>query len=151
MNLEITGTGRCIPELQVPNQNFSGNEFYTREGERINQEGEEVIRKFQEITGIRERRYARPDQQTSDLATIAAQRAIDDAGIDPETLDGIIFAHNFGNIPHGKIQSDILPSLATRVKHNLKIKNHQQVSQRIKRKSPRISFKSIKSIKVIKY
>ncbi|WP_421751249.1 3-oxoacyl-ACP synthase III family protein [Croceimicrobium sp.] len=123
MNLEITGTGSCIPELQVPNQNFSGNEFYTREGERINQEGEEIIRKFQEITGIRERRYARPDQQTSDLATIAAQRAIDDAGIDPETLDGIIFAHNFGNIPQGKIQSDILPSLATRVKHDLKIKN----------------------------
>jgi 3-oxoacyl-[acyl-carrier-protein] synthase-3 len=123
MNLEITGTGSCIPNLKVPNSEFSKNEFFTREGTRIDQDGETIIQKFQEITGIRERRYADPQQQTSDLATIAAQRAIDDSGVNPEELDGIILGHNFGNIPHGKIQSDILPSLATRVKHDLKIKN----------------------------
>ncbi len=123
MNLEITGTGSCIPTIKVPNEAFKNNEFYTRSGERIDQEGETIIQKFEDITGIRERRYAQPEQQTSDLATIAAQRAIDDSGVDPEMLDGIILAHNFGNIPHGKIQSDILPSLATRVKHDLGIKN----------------------------
>ena len=32
-------------------------------------------------------------------------------------------AHNFGNVKQGAIQSDILPSLASRVKQNLKIKN----------------------------
>lgn len=123
MNLEITGTGSYIPNLKVPNSDFSKHQFFTREGEAIDLDGDTIIQKFREITGIRERRYAEPQQQTSDLATIAAQRAIDDSGVNPEDLDGIILGHNFGNIPHGKIQSDILPSLATRVKHDLKIKN----------------------------
>jgi hypothetical protein len=37
-------------------------------------------------------------------------------GIDPETIDYIIFAHNFGDVKAGTTQSDMLPSLATRVK-----------------------------------
>jgi 3-oxoacyl-[acyl-carrier-protein] synthase-3 len=123
MNLEITGTGSFIPEQKVTNSSFYENKFYTPEGEFIDQPGQETVRKFKEITGIAERRYAKPEQQTSDLASIAAQEAIADAKIDAETLDGIIVAHNFGDIPHGKIQSDIIPSLATRVKHNLKIAN----------------------------
>ncbi len=123
MNLEITGTGSYIPELRVPNTDFTKNVFYSPKGEKIDQDPSHTIQKFEEITGIRERRYARPEQQTSDLATAAAQEALRDSGVDPEALDGIIMAHNFGNIPHGKIQSDILPSLATRVKFNLGIKN----------------------------
>jgi 3-oxoacyl-[acyl-carrier-protein] synthase-3 len=121
MNLEITGTGSVIPDKKVPNSEFLGNVFFTPKGDKIDQDPQLTIDKFKEITGIEERRYAREDQQTSDLGTIAAQRAIADAGIDAESLDGIIVAHNFGNIPFGKIQSDILPSLATRIKHNLKI------------------------------
>ena len=54
---------------------------------------------------------------------MAAEKAIEDALLDPETLDYIIVAHNFGDIQHGCLQTDILPSLATRVKHNLQIKN----------------------------
>lgn len=123
MNLEITGTGSYIPEVKVSNKDFGKAEFYSAKGEKIEQDSELTIQKFQEITGIRERRYARDDQQTSDIGAIAAQRAIDDSGVDPETLDGVIVAHNFGNIPQGKIQSDILPSLATRIKHDLGIKN----------------------------
>lgn len=119
----ITGTGSYIPEVRIPNENFSDNRFFKETGEEILQEGKLIIEKFKAITGIQERRYARPEQQTSDLATKAAQNAIAAAGIDPETLDGLIMAHNFGNIPEGKIQSDILPSLATRIKHNLGIKN----------------------------
>lgn len=123
MNLEITGTGSYIPDLNVPNSDFAKNEFYTNHGEKIEQDPAQTIQKFEEITGIKERRYARPEQQTSDLATEAAKRAIEDSGVDPESLDGIIVAHNFGNIPFGKVQSDILPSLATRVKFNLQINN----------------------------
>lgn len=123
INLEITGTGSCIPEVVKKNSDFLTNEFFKAGGEKIDTPAEEVVEKFQQITGIEERRYALPEQQTSDLASIAAKRAIEDAGIDPEKLDGIIVAHNFGNVPTGKIQSDILPSLATRVKHDLKIKN----------------------------
>ncbi len=49
----------------------------------------------------------------------AAQAAIENAGIDPETLDYIIFAHNFGDVRFGTVQSDMVPSLAARVKHLL--------------------------------
>jgi 3-oxoacyl-[acyl-carrier-protein] synthase-3 len=65
---------------------------------------------------------------TSDIAVIAAKKAIEDSKIDPETLDYIIFAHNFGNVKKGAIQGDLLPSLATRVKHDLRIKNPKCVA-----------------------
>lgn len=123
MSLEIIGTGSCIPEIKVLNADFEGHKFYTPNGELIDKPGPEIVQKFEEITGIRERRYAKPDQDTSDLALIAAHQAIEDSGIDPETLDGIFLAHNFGDIPFGKSQSNLLPSLATRVKHGLGIKN----------------------------
>jgi 3-oxoacyl-[acyl-carrier-protein] synthase-3 len=87
------------------------------------QSNEIIAQKFLEITGIAERRYVDNGLETSDIATIAAKIAIADAGIDPEKLDYIIFAHNFGNVAHNKLQTDILPSLATRVKHDLRIKN----------------------------
>ena len=57
------------------------------------------------------------------MAAIAAQRAIEDAGCDPETIDQIIVAHNFGNVIKHTIQTDAMPALAARVKHVLKIKN----------------------------
>jgi 3-oxoacyl-[acyl-carrier-protein] synthase-3 len=62
------------------------------------------------------------------LAFFAAQKAIENAQLDPETLDYIIVAHNFGDVKPTAIQSDILPSLATRVKHNLKIQNPKCVA-----------------------
>ena len=83
---------------------------------------------MKEITGIEERRYANKDQVTSDLGFIAAQEAIENSGIDPETLDYIIFAHNFGDVRSGTIQSDAVPSLASRVKHLLKIENNYCVA-----------------------
>jgi 3-oxoacyl-[acyl-carrier-protein] synthase-3 len=62
------------------------------------------------------------------LAFFAAQKAIENAQIDPETLNYIIVAHNFGDVKPNTIQSDMLPSLATRVKHNLKIQNPKCVA-----------------------
>lgn len=123
MSILFTGTGSFIPGNAVRNEAFFNHEFYSANGEKIPQPSPEIIRKFQAITGIEERRHAADHQQASDLALIAAQRALEEAGTDPETLDGIILAHNFGNIPHGKVQTDILPSLATRVKHSLGIRN----------------------------
>ena len=87
-----------------------------------------VIGKFKSITGIGERRYAPADLCSSDLAFFAAQKAIENAQIDPETLNYIIVAHNFGDVKPNTIQSDMLPSLATRVKHNLKIQNPKCVA-----------------------
>lgn len=123
MNISITGIGSYIPENRITNESFAGASFYNEDGTPIEQSPDVIISKFQAITGIEERRYVSNDLLMSDIASIAAKRAIDDAGIDPETLDGIILAHNFGNIPHGKVQTDILPSIASRIKHDLKIKN----------------------------
>jgi 3-oxoacyl-[acyl-carrier-protein] synthase-3 len=60
---------------------------------------------------------------TSQMASKAAELAIQDAGIDPETIDQIIVAHNFGDVLPGTIQTDTIPALASRVKHQLGIKN----------------------------
>jgi 3-oxoacyl-[acyl-carrier-protein] synthase-3 len=75
-----------------------------------------------------ERRYAEDHLTTSDIAAIAAQRAIDSAAIDAETIDYIILAHNFGDVKKGSIQSDSVPSLATRVKNKLRIRNPRCVA-----------------------
>ena len=57
------------------------------------------------------------------MGIIAGRLAIEDAGIDPETLDQVIVAHNFGDVQANSNQSDIVPSLASRIKHGLNIKN----------------------------
>lgn len=119
----ITGTGSYIPEEIVTNQYFSEHKFYAEDGTPIETDSGEIVEKFKQITGIAERRYATKDQNASDIATIAARRAIEDSGIDPETLDQIILAHNFGNVIKNTIQTDAVPALASRVKHNLGIKN----------------------------
>jgi len=122
MNIKITGSGSYIPEVVIKNSDFSGHTFLDERGNTLKLP-EEVIGKFRDITGIEERRYADVESVTSDLASYAAGRAIEDAGIDPETIDYIIVAHNYGDIQYGKIQSDTVPSLASRIKNKLRIKN----------------------------
>jgi 3-oxoacyl-[acyl-carrier-protein] synthase-3 len=87
-----------------------------------------VIGKFKGITGIEERRYAETSLITSDMAYLASDKAIKNSGIDPESLDYIIVAHNFGDIKSGTIQSDALPCLAARVKNKLQIQNPKCVA-----------------------
>ncbi len=128
MNIKITGSGSYIPTEVVSNNDFAKHVFLNDDGTPFPHSNEVVAEKFLEITGIQERRYVTDDLLTSDIATIAAQKAIADAQVDPETLDYIIFAHNFGNVKKGAIQTDLLPSLATRVKFNLRIKNPKCVA-----------------------
>ena len=123
MNSVITGTGSYIPSVIKTNKDFNNERFYNASNEPFEAANDVIIEKFKAITGIEERRYVRDDLRASDIAAIAAQRAIDDAGIDPEELDYIILGQNFGDIKKGTIQTDILPSIAARVKHLLKIKN----------------------------
>ncbi|MGY6650325.1 3-oxoacyl-ACP synthase III family protein [Wenyingzhuangia sp. IMCC45574] len=120
-NILITGTGSAIPNVIVNNKDFGEHVFYNEDGTLFEKENIEIIEKFQAITGIEERRYADKTINTSDLAAIAAEKAIKSAGIDKEELDLIIVAHNFGDVKHGSIQGDLLPSLATRVKNILNI------------------------------
>lgn len=122
-NTIIRGTGSYIPKTVVKNEEFARQDFYDSNKQKLDSSGEEIIRKFNEITGISERRYLEDNQNVSDIGFIAAQKAIEDAGIDPETIDQIIVAHNFGDVIEGTIQTDILPSLASRIKYKLRIKN----------------------------
>jgi len=119
----ITGTGSYIPGLVIPNHSFSDHQFYGEDGVLINTPNAEIFEKFKDITGIYERRYAEKNVNTSDLAAKAAALAIQDAGIDSETIDQIIVAHNFGNVLAGTIQSDTVPAIASRVKNLLGIRN----------------------------
>ena len=119
----ISGTGSYIPGKQVPNEDFLDKIFLNPDGSKIPNSNEVIIRKFKDITGIENRRYAAETEISSDLAYQAAKISIEDAGINPEILDGIIMAHNFGDIPFNSIQTDVLPSLASRVKHSLGIQN----------------------------
>ncbi|MBK8343912.1 MAG: ketoacyl-ACP synthase III [Bacteroidetes bacterium] len=119
----ITGTGAYIPPVIKTNRDFAIYDFYDEDNGKITTPPQEVTDKFRQITGIEERRYAETDMNASNMGTIAAKIAIEASGIDPETLDQIIVAHNFGNVTKHTIQTDILPALASRIKHDLQIHN----------------------------
>jgi 3-oxoacyl-[acyl-carrier-protein] synthase-3 len=128
MAIRITGTGAYIPTERITNADFAKHEFLNEDGSPFPYTNDVVAQKFEDITGIQERRYASNHLLTSDIATLAARQAIAESGIDPETLDYVILAHNFGDVRADAIQTDILPSLASRVKHALGIKNPRCVA-----------------------
>ncbi|HET6330817.1 MAG TPA: ketoacyl-ACP synthase III [Holophagaceae bacterium] len=119
----IVGSGSVLPLVVVPNAAFLQHDFRGLDGAPIGKPNEEILTQFEAITGIRERRYAAADQVTSDLALEAARNALASSGIDPETLEGILVAHNFGDVRLGSTRSDLVPSLAARVKASLGIRN----------------------------
>jgi len=123
MSTIITGTGSYIPEDIKPNDIFLKNKFYDAGHLPLEDNNELIIEKFKNITGIEERRYLSSDLSNSDIAAIAANRAIKNAKIDPETIDQLIVAHNFGNVINDNRQSDMLPSIASKVKNLLGIEN----------------------------
>lgn len=128
MNIKITGTGSYIPSHIEVNEKFYHHEFLNADGSQINNSNEVIVKKFKAITGISERRYIKKELNNSDIAAHAAEKAITDAQINPEELDYIIVAHNYGDIKFDTDQSDAVPSIATRVKHLLKIKRPQCVA-----------------------
>ena len=75
----ITGTGMYVPDRVLTNRDL----------EHMVETSDEWIR---ERTGIRERRIAAPDQASSDLAVIAARRALESAGLEPKDVDQIVLA-----------------------------------------------------------
>jgi 3-oxoacyl-[acyl-carrier-protein] synthase-3 len=119
----ITGSGAYIPENIICNSDFLTHEFYSENSVPQENTSARVIEKFVKITGILERRYAPGGLSASDLAAKAAARAISDSGMDKESLDQVIVAHNFGDMRNGLPSSDMVPSLASRVKRLLGISN----------------------------
>jgi len=124
----IKGTGKYIPTQIVRNEDFLNHKFYDEKGEKFETDTKDIIEKFVKITGIEERRYVTDDLVASDMGYFAAKDAIDSSGIDPETLDYIIFAHNFGDVPAHNRHTDLVPALASRVKHKLGIVNPRTVA-----------------------
>ncbi len=123
MAIRIRGTGSYIPSIGEKNEDFYNHQFLNADGTSIDSPNEIIVEKFEAITGIQERRYVNEKQLNSDIAFIAATKAIEDAGIDKESIDYIIVAHNYGDIKYNTEQSDTVPSIASRVKHLLQIKN----------------------------
>jgi 3-oxoacyl-[acyl-carrier-protein] synthase-3 len=120
----IVGTGCHIPSTRVTNQDFRDRQFFKDyESPFDRQQAPQIVEKFQEITEIAERRYAAEDRVASDLAHDAGRAAIEAAGVDPEALDYVIVAHNFGDVQADNRRSDFVPSLAARVKQSLAIQS----------------------------
>ncbi len=125
-NSIITGTGSYIPPSKITNRYFLGNEFYRSDGIKIKKANIDIINKLEDITCIKERRYLTDDLNTSDIAFMAADRALENT--DRENLDYIIVAQNLGDVKAGNSRSDMVPTIAARVKHKLKIKNPYTVA-----------------------
>jgi len=119
----ITGTGSYLPSRVIPNADFITSAFFDASGQPLTKPGEEIVKQFASITDIQERRYAEDNQVASDLAFLAAQDALHSSSTDPETLDYILVAHNFGDVSVDNRRSDFVPTLAARVKHKLGIEN----------------------------
>ena len=127
-NIVITGTGSYTPEKVIKNSDFLNQEFYDEKKVKFEADNQEIIRKFKEITGIEQRRYVTEDLNNSDIGYFAAQKAIEDAGIDKEELGYIIVGQNAGDVLYGSHQSDMIPSIASRIKQKLGIKNPRSIA-----------------------
>ena len=123
MNIKITGSGSIVPHHIQYNLGFLNNSFYDADGNSISNPNKEIIEKFKTITGIKQRRYIKDDQTVVDIAVEASHLAIKDAQLDAENLNYIIVAHNVGDIEKNSNQVNTLPSLASKIKAGLRIKN----------------------------
>lgn len=123
INTFISATGAYIPTVKIENTQFLTNTFFDKKGQLLAKQNNEIVAKFKDITTIDERRYAEDHLVTSDIAYLAAKNGIESSNIDKETIDQIIVAHNFGDIKKDNKKSDLVPSLAARVKYKLEIKN----------------------------
>ncbi|MFC5284564.1 3-oxoacyl-ACP synthase III family protein [Pedobacter alpinus] len=119
----IVGTGKFVPNRVVKNSDFLDHTFFEKDGSPQLRKNIDAINKFQSITDIEERRYSEDKYVTSDLAYFAAKEALETAGISGEELDYIIIAHNFGDVKAGQNRTDMVPTLASRVKFKLGIEN----------------------------
>jgi 3-oxoacyl-[acyl-carrier-protein] synthase-3 len=94
----ITGTGSALPRTVVTNADLAA---------RVDTTDEWIV----ERTGIRQRYIAEPDETTSSLATEAARRALEAAGVEASQIDLIVLAT--------ATPDQTFPAAATIVQHNL--------------------------------
>ncbi|WP_251519396.1 MULTISPECIES: beta-ketoacyl-ACP synthase III [Staphylococcus] len=94
MNVGIKGFGAYAPENIVDNAYF----------ESFLETSDEWISK---MTGIKERRWANEDEDTTDLAYKASVRAIEDAGIEASEIDMILVATSTGEHPFPTVANSL--------------------------------------------
>jgi len=94
----IAGLGMCVPDNVVTNNDLA---------QRIDTSDEWIVSR----TGIRERRVTGPETATSDLAIVAAERALADAGVSATDLDLVLCATTTGDY--------IWPATACVVQHKI--------------------------------
>src|SRR3989304_3012025 len=93
----IAATGSVIPGIIVPTSHFLNNQFFVLENGRYVMDSKPIgerVQKLGEITGIKERRYARDDWVASDIGA----EALKNTNYDLNSLDYVIAATNFGDI-----------------------------------------------------
>ncbi len=101
--IAILGTGSYVPAQILTNADLS---------KRVDTSDEWILTR----TGIRERRIAAADEQTSDLAAKAAQAALTEAGLTARDIDLVVVATVTPDLP--------MPACATLVQHKLGIPQH---------------------------
>lgn len=94
----ISGVGAYAPTERRTNQDLAA---------RLGVTEDDIVK----LTGIRERRVAAPGEATSDMAFQAAQAALDDAGLDPSEIDGLLVATATAD--------HLTPSVANLLQHRL--------------------------------
>jgi 3-oxoacyl-[acyl-carrier-protein] synthase-3 len=127
INSVIIGSGHFLPKNVVKNSDFLDKVFYDETGKPLDIPTDDIIEKFVAITEIEERRWIDNNMVNSDMGTIAGRQAIEHAGIDKEDLDYVIVAQNFGDVVYGTNKTDIMPSISSKIKNKLDIKNGQCV------------------------
>lgn len=103
MGSRLIGYGSYLPEHIMTNQDF----------ERVMDTSDEWITTR---TGIKQRHFAREDETVADMATIAAQRALDNAGLTVQDIDLIMVATTTPELD--------FPSVAVQVAGRLGAKNN---------------------------
>ena len=92
---KIVGTGSYLPEKRVTNEELAAQ----LAAKGIETSDEWIVSR----SGISARHYAEPEQASSDLGVIAAKRALEMAGMQPDDIDLIIVASStpdfYGSFP----------------------------------------------------
>ncbi len=85
----------------------------------------EIIGKLEQITGIKERGYISEKGDSVPLMVAASEHALADWGKDKNLIDGIIVAHNAGNMLEGRDGFHTVPNMAALLKNKLGIENFE--------------------------
>ncbi|MCA9246936.1 MAG: ketoacyl-ACP synthase III [Planctomycetales bacterium] len=97
MGVQVLGTGSFVPDNVVRNEDLA----------RLGYDDDWILQR----TGIRERRHAPPEMATSHMAIEAGRRCIEDADVDPDSIDLLVLA---------TLTPDrLMPATACTVQHGL--------------------------------